>query len=182
MWRWMLAAVAVGATLAWWDLFGGRSYGIAVLAVAGFIALYQSGRHIQRRRRVRAVEGLRALSPEEFEAEVARWLRRAGYHVAARGGTGDGGVDLIARKGRETLAVQCKRYAAHAAVSAAQVRDLYGAAVAEGSTCALLVTTGRISNAARLWAAALPGSVRMHLLAADDVSAVAAGGLKLPGG
>lgn len=175
MWRWMVLLPAVAAWLTWSDAFGWRWLGAGLLCATAMVALGRAGLHIQRRRRVRAVDGLRELSPGEFETEVARWFRREGYHVDQRGGTGDGGVDLVARRGAEVLAVQCKRYAADAAVSAAQVRDLYGAAVAEGTDRAVLVTTGRVSKAARAWVEALPDGPSVTVFDAGAVSEFARG-------
>jgi HJR/Mrr/RecB family endonuclease len=131
-------------------------------------------RAILRRRAVRTVAGLRALSPAEFEAAVGHWLRRDGWHVQHCGGPADGGIDLLARKGHDTLAVQCKRYAETASVTSPQVRDLYGAAVAAGATRALLVTTGRISSAATTWCSELT-TPPLHLVAATELGPIATG-------
>jgi len=120
--------------------------------------------------------GLRKLHPGDFEAEVAGWLQREGWSVERRGGAGDGGIDLVARKRGETLAVQCKRYAERATVTASQVRELYGAAVAEGATGAMLVTTGRVSKVAREWCEGLPSGLRAVLVEGADLASIAAGG------
>ncbi|MBZ0169583.1 MAG: restriction endonuclease [Kofleriaceae bacterium] len=58
---------------------------------------------------------------------------RRGYEVEHRSGRGDEGVDLLARKGSETLVVQCKRYGAQT-ISPAQVRELLGAVTATKAT------------------------------------------------
>ena len=50
-----------------------------------------------------------AMSGAEFEAYVGGVLRHNGYLVAFTKATGDFGVDLIARKGTDVIAVQCKR-------------------------------------------------------------------------
>jgi restriction system protein len=166
----VLSGVAVvfgsGAVL----LAGSAGIAVALSAVSFSVARFLSSRRAKRR-----LDGLRALSPGDFEAEVARWLRRAGWDVEHLGGTGDGGIDLLATRKRETLAVQCKRYAEHAAVSAAQVRDLYGAAVALGATGALLVTTGRVSAAARAWAEGLPDGPVLAFQDMERVAALASG-------
>ena len=175
MWRWSAVIGALSAEVAYVDAAGMRSYAVAVLAIAACFPAYKAVRFVRNRAARRTVAGLRALQPADFESEVARWLRRDGWHVEQRGGSGDGGIDLIAMRGSEALAVQCKRYAESAAVSAAQVRDLYGAAVAHGSTRALLVTTGRVSGAARGWCEALPAGTPVHLFDAEHLAAVAAG-------
>ena len=58
-------------------------------------------------------------------------------------------------------------------MTAAQLRDLYGAAIAEGATGAVLVTTGRVSKAARQWCETLPGSPAIRLVEADHLAWVA---------
>jgi restriction system protein len=174
MTRW-LAAISTAAAIAWYDPAGTRWAAIAILAVSLTALAWRLARWDRRRRLRRTIEGLRALPSAEFEAEVGRWLQRDGWRIEHRGGTGDGGIDLIATRRRETLAIQCKRYAETTPVTAAQVRDLYGAAVASGATGAVLVTTGRISRAAHEWCAALPTGPRAILLEGADLSLVAAG-------
>ncbi|MEO8540057.1 MAG: restriction endonuclease [bacterium] len=171
---WVLVLL-LGGGCAWTDVAGMRWYGVAMSVLALLVAAHGVRSGIRRRRARRTVRGLRALHPGEFETEVGRWLRREGWQVEHRGGTGDGGIDILARRGKEMLAVQCKRYAETAAVSAAQVRDLYGAAIAEGSTQAALVTTGRISRAATAWCESLPAGPRFRLFDAAAVGELAAG-------
>jgi HJR/Mrr/RecB family endonuclease len=136
-----------------------RSAAQVAAVLAGGILGARLWRSIRERRRRRTLAGLRALTPGDFEAEVARWLRRDGWSVEPRGGTGDGGIDLLARHREVTLAVQCKRYAEATAVTSAQIRDLYGAALAVEATAAALVTTGRVSAPALAWAEALPAGM-----------------------
>jgi restriction system protein len=50
-----------------------------------------------------------AMSGTEFENYVAARLRAAGYRVGLTSVTGDFGVDLIATRGEERIAIQCKR-------------------------------------------------------------------------
>ena len=175
MWRSLTLTSLAAAAVAYTDALGLRWYAVAALAIVVAALALKVARFVRRRAARRSVAGLRLLPPGDFEAEVARWLRRDGWHVELRGGTGDGGIDLIAQRGAEALAVQCKRYAESAAVSAAQVRDLYGAAIANGSTRAVLVTTGRVSSAARTWCEALPAGTPVHLFDAEELGAVAAG-------
>lgn len=179
MTRFVALAMVLGAGAAWTDVAGTRWLGVGAFALALLLVAIGLRGAMRRRRARRTLVGLRALHPGEFEGEVGRWLRREGWSVEQRGGTGDGGIDLVATRGRETLAVQCKRYAETAAVSAAQVRDLYGAAVASGSTRAALMTTGRVSRAAAAWCAALPSGTRLELFDAEAVGQFAAGQRRL---
>ena len=179
MWRGVALIGALATEVAYVDAGGYRLHALVLMALVMCFVVYRAVRHVRKRSARRSVAGLRALPPADFEAEVARWLRRDGWHVEHRGGTGDGGIDLIAMRGSEAVAVQCKRYAESAAVSAAQVRDLYGAAVAHGSTRALLVTTGRVSGAAKGWCDALPAGTPVHLFDGEQLAAIAAGRLAL---
>jgi restriction system protein len=174
MTRWLATAALAGA-FAWLDPGGLSWAGLALCALCILVFAWRAARWDRRRRLRRTLEGLRSLPPAGFEAEVGRWLQRDGWRIEHRGGTGDGGIDLLATRGRETLAIQCKRYAETHAVSASQMRDLYGAAVALGATGAVLVTTGRVSKAARDWCAALSTGPKAILVEAADLSLVAAG-------
>lgn len=174
MTRLILGLAAVSGPVTYFDPNGYRWAGVVGLVAAVMLAGTAAGRWSRRRAARRSVEGLRKLHPGDFEAEVAGWLQREGWRVERRGGTGDGGIDLVARKRGETLAVQCKRYAEHATVTASQVRELYGAAVAEGATGAMLVTTGHVSGPAQAWAESLPGAPPLRLVDAGRIGQVAA--------
>ncbi|MBE0608393.1 MAG: restriction endonuclease [Dehalococcoidia bacterium] len=176
MTRLIVGLAAVSGPVAYFDPNGYRWAGVVGLAAAVMLTGTAAGRWSRRRAARRSVEGLRKLHPGDFEAEVAGWLQREGWSVERRGGAGDGGIDLVARKRGETLAVQCKRYAERATVTASQVRELYGAAVAEGATGAMLVTTGRVSKVAREWCEGLPSGLRAVLVEGADLASIAAGG------
>jgi len=51
-----------------------------------------------------------SMSGREFEGFMAELFRAAGYKVDVVGGAGDQGVDLLIKKGRKLIAVQCKKY------------------------------------------------------------------------
>lgn len=57
------------------------------------------------------LERFMKMDPREFERVVADMLRAMGYKdVRVVGGSGDRAVDILARYGKDTVAVQCKRY------------------------------------------------------------------------
>jgi len=94
-----------------------------------------------------------AMSWQEFELVVGEVFRRRGYKVEERGGRGpDGGVDLIARRGSESVLVQCKQWRSKQ-VGVAVVRELLGSMTALGSTAGSVVTSGRFTAEARRFAA-----------------------------
>ena len=50
------------------------------------------------------------LSGYQFETEVANLYSKLGYSSTVTRATGDGGVDIVLRKGMERIAVQCKHH------------------------------------------------------------------------
>lgn len=173
MTRALLAGAAAGAAIAWLNPLGLAWLGWVAAGTCLLVLLLQFAHVLHRRSAGRTLEGLRAMPPGAFEEAVARWLRRGGWRVEWRGGTGDGGIDLMGWKRGETAVVQCKRYADRTAVPAAVVRELFGAAVAADATFAVLVTTGRVSRQAAEWAAAREGRPRVVLVDAEAVARAA---------
>jgi restriction system protein len=99
----------------------------------------------ERRRQLQTLEGWRALTPTAFERECLQLLRVAGYaDVQHLGGSGDGGVDLVATQGEERYAVQCKKYQSY--ISPSHVRDLAGVVAIHGYAGAIFMTSGTVSE------------------------------------
>jgi hypothetical protein len=82
----------------------------------------------------------------EFEAYVGDILRYHGYFVEATRVTGDFGVDLVARRYAEILAVQCKRLAGP--VGANAVREVTWGAAVYGCTSTMVVSNQSFTAAA----------------------------------
>ncbi len=115
---------------------GALAVPLAVVAVRGW-------RRRRRRRVVRTLDGLIALTPTQFEETAAVALRRAGFRSVRRvGGSGDRGADLLARDaaGRPVV-VQCKRYARDRSVGSLAIQTLLGTQRIFGAERALFVTT-----------------------------------------
>ena len=87
------------------------------------------------------------LSGSQFEREMATLFKRRGYIVELRGGAGDGGIDILARKGGETTIIQCKRY--KNPVGPAAARELYGSLIASGADQGILACTAGFTKGAR---------------------------------
>ncbi len=104
---------------------------------------------------IKSIEDMQALSPSEFEHMVADTYRNQGNEVEIVGASGDHGIDLIvhSRKG-ETWIVQCKKY--RGKVGEPIVRDFYGALRASNASAGAIITTGYITDQARLWAEGKP--------------------------
>lgn len=85
------------------------------------------------------------MTPREYEMAVAEHFRAMGYRVELGPGSSDGGIDAIATKGQERLAVQAKMYGETTRrVNREQVHALYGAAAARDCTGSVLATDGEL--------------------------------------
>lgn len=85
------------------------------------------------------------MTPSEYEDLVGDHFRKLGYAVEDRPPTNDWGIDLIATKGGERIAVQAKMYGGSPRpVNRAQLMELHGAAAYFDCTQAVLATNGRV--------------------------------------
>lgn len=85
------------------------------------------------------------MTPSEYEALVADRFRQRGYVVEDRPATNDWGVDLIAVKDTERIAIQAKMYGGTPRpVNRAQIMELCGAAAYFDCARAVLATNGRV--------------------------------------
>src|SRR5207247_1340037 len=77
----------------------------------------------QRNRRFRAIRiaNIDSMTGVEFESYLKMLLSSRGYSVSMMGGSSDLGVDLIASRGAERVAIQVKRYSG--AVSRRAISD-----------------------------------------------------------
>jgi restriction system protein len=74
----------------------------------------------ERRRPGDGMAAIDTMTGTEFEDYVATRLQRAGWQVTFTPASGDYGVDLIARRGDRSVAVQCKRLGKPVGVAAVQ--------------------------------------------------------------
>jgi restriction system protein len=101
-------------------------------------------------RRERPPAGMTAIdgmSGVEFEGYVAARLRRAGWQVRFTPAVGDYGVDLIAEKDGQSVAIQCKRHGKSVGVAA--VQQVVSGALHHGCTRSLVVSNQEFTTAAR---------------------------------
>lgn len=68
-----------------------------------------------------------SMSPFDFEHFVAKLFNSMGYEAQATSRTGDYGVDVIAKKDAEIIAIQCKKYQEGNNVGNQEVQRLLGA-------------------------------------------------------
>jgi restriction system protein len=100
-----------------------------------------------RRERPRAgMTAIDGMSGVEFEGYVAARLRRAGWQVRLTPAVGDYGVDLIAEKDGQSVAIQCKRHGKSVGVAA--VQQVVSGALHHGCTRSLVVSNQEFTTAA----------------------------------
>jgi hypothetical protein len=109
-------------------------------------------------RRRRQEECWHNLSGRDFESEMARLYKLAGYSVETTAVTGDEGADLLLRKDGELIVVQCKRQ--DKPVGPHIVRDLYGTMHHFGAARAFLDATGGFTEGVRQYARGKP--IELH--------------------
>ena len=98
----------------------------------------------------RTLEDLLEMSPDAFEALIAKLFEVYGHRTEVQGGNGDHGVDVVVMTGEgEKWVVQCKRYSG--SVGEPVVRDLYGTMLHEEAQRAYLITTGSFTRQATEW-------------------------------
>jgi restriction system protein len=141
------AGTAVALWWAWsqpWGRFAfAAATALAVLAVLGR-AMMAARRRRRHRRALATLGGLLALSPAEFEVEVAYLLTELGFtgvHLTA--GAGDLQADIVAADpdGHATI-VQCKRYAPERTIGSPIIQSFIGMArIHHECERALFVTT-----------------------------------------
>jgi restriction system protein len=99
-----------------------------------------------------------AMDGVEFEGYVAARLGRAGWQVRFTPAVGDYGVDLIAEKNGQCVAIQCKRYGKPVGVAA--VQQVVAGALHHGCTRSIVFSNQEFTSAAKQ----LAGTHRCQLI------------------
>lgn len=90
------------------------------------------------------------MKPKEYEEYVAHKYQQEGYKTTVTPLSGDWGVDVIAVKGSEKIAIQAKMYAGSRDVNRAMIMELYGAMAYQDCTKAVIATDGNVLDDAKL--------------------------------
>ena len=115
-------------------------------------ALWRAWRERSLVRKLRSIDALRAMNWRQFEILMRRIFESQGYRAERLGGDGaDGGVDIILRKGRLVVLVQCKQWKTRQ-VAVGVVRELLGVIALEGADAGIVVTCGVFTKDAREFA------------------------------
>ncbi|WP_436297935.1 restriction endonuclease [Variovorax sp. LjRoot175] len=95
---------------------------------------------------------LEAMTWREFEMLVGEAFRLKGYRIEESGGRGaDGGIDLVLRKSGKKFLVQCKQWRSYK-VGVGVIREHFGVMTAERADGGFVVTSGRFTAEARVFA------------------------------
>jgi len=99
---------------------------------------------------------IHALSGQEFEYVIKTLLTEMGFKAELTERTGDGGIDIIAKLDKPFVGgrylFQCKRYGDGNMVGAPEVRDFYGAVMADRAVKGIFITTSDFTNQAKEFA------------------------------
>jgi hypothetical protein len=138
-----LTLLIVTAIAVWALIASGLNLPLAILAIVLFWMLIKafSGP------RARNLKEVDAMSGERFEHLVARLLSRQGYHAKVTKLSGDLGVDVVARRGAERIAVQAKRYSEP--VSRTAVSDAVGGMKTYNCNSSMVVTNNYFTKGAQ---------------------------------
>lgn len=91
---------------------------------------------------------LLSLSPQEFEAEVARLFRKLCYAVKLTPYSNDRGKDAIATKDGKKYVIECKRYAKDKRIGRPALQKFFAAMHEEQATKGFFVTTSAFADTA----------------------------------
>lgn len=109
--------------------------------------------HKQQIARLRALQlsDVDTMTGVAFEHYVGKLLEAQGYHVTFTSASNDFGVDIIARKGKDSYATQLKRYTG--AVGRFAITDAVGGLAKYGCTKAMAITNSHFTPSAKELAA-----------------------------
>ena len=90
------------------------------------------------------------MSPFQFEEFIARLFNKKEYHANATKKTGDSGIDVIATKGLEKVAIQCKKNRKDIKVSNGVIQKALGSLVNpyNATNCIVITTAECFTNQA----------------------------------
>ena len=84
------------------------------------------------------------MTPKEYEQYIASIFQNQGYKTLVTPYSNDWGIDVIAIKGKEKIAIQAKMYGNKRKVNRAAIMQLYGAMAYQDCTKAVIATDGEL--------------------------------------
>lgn len=127
------------------DVAAVSAIGIAVFTVVILILRYLKRRRVYRQMLL-DFRWHENMSPVEFERCCADYLGLKGWHARTTKGSGDQGVDVIARKAGHVLVLQCKLYSSPIGNKA--VQEAFAAKAYAGAVTAAVVSNQRYTTSA----------------------------------
>lgn len=92
------------------------------------------------------------LSWRDFEKIIAMYYKKKGFKVTLEGGSGgDGGIDILLEKKGEKQIIQCKHWKKNS-VGVSVIREMYGVMIAESVVKVIIITSGRFTKDAYIFA------------------------------
>jgi restriction system protein len=153
----LLILCAIGAVVNWFQSLPSEDRtGLGVvMAVVVLVAIWATGmmvaRYIKKRRLYQQMlldfRWHHNMSPTEFERCCADYLGLRGWHAKTTKGSGDQGVDVIARKAGHVLVLQCKLYSSPIGNKA--VQEAFAAKAYAGAVTAAVVSNQRYTASAQ---------------------------------
>ena len=110
-------------------------------------------------RTYRTEDEWRQMSDRDFEFEIGKVYNRLGYQTQVTKRSGDGGVDVIAKKDNETIYIQCKHYAPNTHLGAPELQAFWGCCSGNGISKGVMVCTSSLTKDARAFANKLKGKL-----------------------
>ena len=84
------------------------------------------------------------MTPKEYEQYIASIFQKQGYKTTVTPYSNDWGIDVIAIKGKEKIAIQAKMYENKRKINRATIMQLYGAMAYQDCTKAVIATDGEL--------------------------------------
>lgn len=110
-------------------------------------------------RTYRTAEEWYKMTDRDFEFEIGKVYSRHGYQTHVTKRSGDGGVDVIAKKDNETIYIQCKHYAPNTHLGAPELQAFWGCCSGNGISKGVMVCTSSLAKDARAFANKLKGKL-----------------------
>ncbi len=142
---------------------------LAALLIGMLWSAHYRSAHVTRHRLgcLTTEEGLRRLSPREFELACAELFRSLGYQVRVTPPQSDRGADMVVTRAGVRGIVECKHFLGDRRVTGPTIQKLLGAKEYYGATEAYLVTSGELTAAA--WEVAHKG-VHLQVWRREDLA------------
>jgi len=112
-------------------------------------------------RTYRTEDDWRQMTDREFEIEIGKVYSRLGYEATVTKQSGDGGVDVIAKKDGETVYIQCKHYGKKTHLGSPELQGFWGCCSGNGIKRGVMVCTSTLTKDARFFANKLKGQLEI---------------------